>query len=59
MGRRMCKVSVIVPAYNTEKYLRACLESLAAQTLNEIEIHHHKIAEPARNPSAYVAAQTH
>ena len=34
----MCKVSVIVPVYNVEKYLRACLESLAAQTLDDIEI---------------------
>ena len=34
----MCKVSVIVPVYNTERYLRACLESLAAQTLDDIEI---------------------
>lgn len=34
----MCKVSVIVPVYNGEKYLRACLESLAAQTLEDIEI---------------------
>lgn len=34
----MCKVSVIVPVCNTEKYLRACLESLAAQTLDDIEI---------------------
>lgn len=34
----MCKVSVIVPVYNVEKYLRACLESLAAQTLDDIEV---------------------
>lgn len=34
----MCKVSVIVPVYNNEKYLRACLESLAAQTMKEMEI---------------------
>lgn len=34
----MCKVSVIVPVYNTEKYLRACLESLAAQNLDDIEV---------------------
>lgn len=32
------KVSVIVSVYNTEKYLRQCLESLVIQTLNEIEI---------------------
>ena len=32
------KVSVIVPVYNTEKYLERCLDSLANQTLKEIEI---------------------
>ena len=33
----MCKVSVLVPVYNVEKYLTECLDSLAAQTLAEIE----------------------
>lgn len=32
------KVSVIVPVYNTEKYLRECLDSIVNQTLKEIEI---------------------
>lgn len=32
------KVSVIVPVYNVEPYLRKCLDSLVHQTLNEIEI---------------------
>lgn len=32
------KVSIIVPVYNNEKYLRKCLESLEKQTLDEIEI---------------------
>lgn len=32
------KVSIIVPAYNTEKYISKCLESLVNQTLKEIEI---------------------
>lgn len=31
-------VSIIVPVYNVEKYLSKCVDSLLAQTLNEIEI---------------------
>lgn len=34
----MAKVSVIVPVYNVEKYLRQCLDSLVNQTLTDIEI---------------------
>ena len=34
----MTKVSIIVPVYNVEKYLRKCLESLVNQTLSDIEI---------------------
>ena len=33
----MIKVSVTVPVYNAEPYLRQCLDSLAAQTLCEVE----------------------
>ena len=32
------KVSVLVPVYNVEKYLRECLDSLINQSLREIEI---------------------
>lgn len=32
------KVSIILPVYNVEKYLSTCLDSLLAQTLEEIEI---------------------
>lgn len=34
----MPKVSVIVPVYNTEKYLRQCLDSVVNQTLQDIEV---------------------
>lgn len=34
----MTKISIIVPIYNVEKYLPACLESLISQTLKDIEI---------------------
>lgn len=34
----MPKVSVIVPVHNTERYLQACVDSLTAQTLTDIEI---------------------
>lgn len=34
----MVKISVIIPVYNIEKYLRECLDSVLAQTLKEIEI---------------------
>ncbi len=34
----MPKVSVIVPIYNVEKYLKKCLETLVNQTLQDIEI---------------------
>jgi glycosyltransferase involved in cell wall biosynthesis len=32
------KVSIIVPAYNTEKYISKCLSSLVNQTIKDIEI---------------------
>ena len=32
------KVSVIIPVYNSEKYLKQCLDSVVNQTLKDIEI---------------------
>ncbi len=34
----MPKISVIVPVYNVEKYLKECLDSIINQTLSDIEI---------------------
>lgn len=34
----MPKVSIVVPVYNTKKYLEKCLDSLVYQTLDDIEI---------------------
>lgn len=33
----MVKVSVIVPIYNSEKYLKKCIDSLVSQTLSDME----------------------
>ena len=32
------KVSVIIPSFNTEKYISQCLDSVVNQTLKDIEI---------------------
>lgn len=34
----MPKISVIVPVYNTEKYIEKCLKSIANQTMKDLEI---------------------
>lgn len=34
----MAKISIIVPAYNVEPYVRECMESITRQTLKDIEI---------------------
>lgn len=37
-SHKLIKVSIIVPVYNTEKYLDSCLKSIENQTLKDIEI---------------------
>ena len=32
------KISVIIPIYNSEKYLHDCLDSVLSQTLDDIEV---------------------
>lgn len=34
----MCKVSVVIPVYNVEPWLRDCLDSVLTQTLADIEV---------------------
>lgn len=34
----MCSISVIIPAYNCEKYINKCLESILCQTFKDYEI---------------------
>ena len=34
----MPKISVIVPAYNAEKYLRRCIDSILVQTFTDFEL---------------------
>ncbi len=33
----MALISIIVPVYNTEQYLKTCLDSLINQTFSDIE----------------------
>lgn len=34
----MPKISIVIPCYNVEKYLKQCLDSVVNQTLQDIEI---------------------
>lgn len=38
MNKDICKISVIIPAYNVQHYLKRCLDSILTQTLDNIEI---------------------
>ena len=34
----MCEISIIVPVYNVEKYLKKCVKSILNQTLDNYEV---------------------
>lgn len=34
----MKKISIIIPVYNVEKYLRTCLNSILAQSLKDLQV---------------------
>lgn len=34
----MAKISIIIPVYNSEKYIRRCLNSILNQTFHDFEI---------------------
>ena len=34
----LLKLSIIIPVYNVEKYLKPCLESVLSQNMDDIEI---------------------
>lgn len=38
MPREKPTVSIIVPVYNVEKYLPACIDSILAQTFRDFEL---------------------
>ena len=38
MKKQTPKISVIIPCYNVEKFLKQCLDSVCGQTLKDIEI---------------------
>ena len=38
MNRKMPQITIIVPVYNTEKYLHRCIDSILAQTFTDFEL---------------------
>ena len=37
-SEKMAEISIIIPVYNSEKYIEKCLRSVTAQTMSDIEI---------------------
>lgn len=35
---KMVNISIIVPVYNAERYLKRCVDSIVAQTINDFEL---------------------
>ena len=38
LGKTMAKISIIIPVYNVEKYLRRCMDSILQQTFQDFEL---------------------
>ncbi|MDT6641236.1 glycosyltransferase, partial [Enterococcus faecium] len=38
MKTKMCRISIIVPVYNVEKYLKKCVDSILGQTFTDFEL---------------------
>ena len=38
MNKKIPAVSIIIPMYNAEKYIGACLDSILAQTFTDFEV---------------------
>ena len=34
----MPKISIIIPVFNAEKYIRKCLDSISSQTFSDFEV---------------------
>ena len=47
----MTKVSIIIPVYNVEQYLPACLDSVLTQTLQDLEVICVDDASPDNSPA--------
>lgn len=54
MGQSGCKVTIIVPIYNMENFLRDCLDSLAAQTMDPDKMEVLLINDGSKDQSAAI-----